>query len=87
MNLKDVGKRVVVIGINRDYDSNFLPFPMIGTLGTIIDGLDEDDEYEILFDNYPCMRLDPAWTTHKNMIIFLNDYGNKSVLVKETTTN
>jgi hypothetical protein len=66
--------RVMVIFSNQEYSSSFDPFPPVGTKGTIVEGLDKYDEYEIVFDDYPPTTLrDPAWSAHKSMIVFIDD--------------
>lgn len=66
--------RVMVIFSNQDYASEFDPFPPIGTKGTVTEGLDEYGDYEVIFDDYPpTTLLDAEWTTHKSMIVFIDD--------------
>lgn len=73
--------RVMVIVSNQDYSSHYDPFPPVGTKGTITEGLDNYDEYEVEFDNYPNTTLnDPDWTVHKSMIVFIGD-GEQSEAV------
>ena len=68
------GMRVMVIVSNQDYASSYDPFPPVGTKGTVTNGVDEWGEYEVVFDDYPNpMLLDPDWTTHKSMIVMIND--------------
>lgn len=66
--------RVVVIHSNQQYASGSVPFPPVGTIGNVIAGLDEDDEYEVLFDDWPTVSpTDPGWFVHKRMIVFINE--------------
>jgi len=65
--------RVMVIYSNQEYMGNRVPFPPVGTLGDVISGPDEDNEFDIMFDHYPCDTLDendlPSWVTHCNMVM------------------
>jgi len=78
--------RVMVIVSDQKYSSSFDPFPPIGTKGTIVEGLDKYNEYEVEFDDYPPTTLiDPAWTVHKSMIVFIDDKKkseNKKLIFK-----
>lgn len=76
-----VGKRVVVIHDNHDYDCDDIPFPPIGTLGTVVSPLDEWDEYDVRFDNHPFpFGDDNSWVTHKSMIVFIDEDFNREFL-------
>lgn len=76
----DAGRRVVVINQGVGYDSGTKPFPPIGTVGTVLTELDIFQEYDVLFDNYPCPTdAEPSWVTHKSMIVFL-DGGERGEL-------
>lgn len=68
-------KRVMVIHSNHDYDANEHSFPPIGAIGTTISEIDEYEEYDVLFDNYPCPNSLPdiSWVTHRSMIVFIDD--------------
>tara|TARA_R110000744_G_scaffold170264_4_gene288432 strand:- start:1581 stop:1835 length:255 start_codon:yes stop_codon:yes gene_type:complete len=73
--------RVMVIVSDQNYSSHYDPFPPVGTKGTVTEGLDCYGEYEVKFDNYPSTTLnDPYWTTHKSMIVFIDDYENTQKL-------
>ncbi len=64
--------RVMVIVSDQRYSSTDTAFPPVGTKGTVISGLDEDGEYEVLFDHWPAVSpVDPGWFVHKSMIVFL----------------
>jgi hypothetical protein len=66
--------RVMVIVSDQRYECGGKPFPPVGTIGTVVGGLDQDGEYDVMFDNYPSpLPLDPAWFTHKSMIVFIDD--------------
>lgn len=68
-----MNRRVVVVGQSKEYGTRFLPFPPIGTLGTTISGMDEDGDYDVMFDDHPCPSNNPdeSWVTHKSLIIFI----------------
>lgn len=66
-------QRVVIICSNQDYSSDVTPFPPIGTLGTIVSGLDSYNEYDVIFDGFPCYVQDISWVTHESMIAFINE--------------
>lgn len=67
----------MVIVSNQDYASSYDPFPPVGTKGTITEGLDKYDEYEVVFDSYPRTTLYDDWTVHKSMIVFIDDETEK----------
>ena len=73
-------KRCVVVAQNSEYDSNELPFPPIGSKGTIVQDVDEFGEYEIEFDDYPpCAPLSREWSAHHTMVVVIPDENsNKS---------
>lgn len=70
-----MNRRCVVIKDNKEYGTEFLPFPPVGTLGTTISELDDYGDFDVMFDNYPCPNNNPdeSWVTHWNMIAFLSD--------------
>lgn len=67
--------RVMVIFVNSDYDNEEVPFPPIGTKGTVISPLDEFNEFDVMFDDYPCPANipDESWVTHRLMVVFIDD--------------
>ncbi len=70
--------RVMVIVSDQRYSSSFDPFPPVGTKGTVAEGPDEFNEYEVLFDDWPPASLiDPEWTVHKSMIVFIDGDAEK----------
>jgi hypothetical protein len=71
----------MVIVSDQNYSSHYDPFPPVGTKGTITEGLDKYDEYEVEFDNYPSTTLnDPDWTVHKSMIVFIDNDEQSEIL-------
>lgn len=49
------------------------PFPPIGTTGTVIADIDEDGDYEVIFDDWPPVSaVDPGWFAHKSMLVFID---------------
>ncbi|GIC77661.1 hypothetical protein [Moritella sp. F3] len=69
-----MSNRVVVIFQNPEYGTEDLPFPPVGTKGTVIGSLDKYGDYEVMFDDYPCpVGLEESWETHKSMIVFIED--------------
>jgi len=77
--------RVMVIVSDQRYESDFDPFPPVGTKGTVIGDIDSDGDYEVEFDNWPpTTLLDPLWFAHKSMIVFIdNDKCKQEKLNKE----
>lgn len=72
--MKDIGRRVLVIVSDQRYASGAIPFPSVGTTGTVIQEMDEDGEYEVLFDDWaPVSVVDPGWFVHKSLIVFIDD--------------
>lgn len=69
-------RRVIVIFSDGGYSAGEnQPFPPIGTTGTTISNLDEYNEYDIMFDGFPCPTdlPDSSWVTHKRMIVFIDE--------------
>lgn len=65
-----IGKRVVVIWSNSDYDSS-VPFPSVGSVGTITSEMDRDGDFDVEFDDQPCpVGPDTSWCTNRLMVIF-----------------
>ena len=71
--------RVMIIHSNQKYASNDLPFPPVGVKGDIVSDIDEDGEYDVEFDGFPCSTTpaDPSWVTHKSMVVFIGDHKVK----------
>jgi hypothetical protein len=65
----------MVVNSNREYDSApGYPFPPVGATGEIISGLDNYNEYDVMFDEYPCpVQTETGWVTHKSMIVFIDE--------------
>lgn len=88
-----MSNRVAVIFSNREYDSNGMPFPPIGTLGTVVTPLDEYGDYDVVFDDYPCPVPSPpplpsdSWVVHKNMIVFVDTDLSMVQAIKEVEIN
>lgn len=61
--------------------------PPIGAIGTIVLGLDEYGEYDVLFDDYPCQVFlpDTSWIVHKSWIVPI-DLGLKDAEAIKTRT-
>lgn len=79
VRVEQIVMRVILIVSDQRYSSH-LPFPPVGTTGTVIAGLDEDGEYEVLFDDWPIVSpVDPGWFVHKSMIVFLDDDAQTSI--------
>ena len=78
-----MNKKVMVIYSNREYDSENVPFPPIGTIGYIVSDLDEYHEYDVIFDKYPCPVQDISWVTHQNMIVFIDHFYEKEIFFDE----
>jgi len=73
-----IGRRVVVIYSNQEYScSAECPFPPIGAIGTIISELDKDNEFDVVFDEYPWPGEDESWTVHRLMVVLLSEETNK----------
>ena len=74
-----MNKRVLVVGGSKYYGTRFIPFPPIGTLGTTISHMDEEGDYDVMFDNYPCPNNlpDESWITHKSFIVFIEKEDSK----------
>ena len=70
-----MGRRVMVIYDNQEYGTKVKPFPPVGTLGTVISEMDEEFEFDVMFDNYPCSTTlpDESWVTHRLMVVFIDD--------------
>ena len=48
-------RKVMVIFSDEEYNAGEnQPFPPIGTTGTIISNLDKYNEYDVMFDGFPC---------------------------------
>ena len=79
-----MNKRCVVIAQNPEYDSGDTPFPTIGAEGTIVQDLDEFEEYEILFDDYPvCTPLSPEWSAHYTLVVIISDDDQTKTAINE----
>ena len=73
--------KVIVIYSNQSYAGSNTPFPPVGAIGTIISEIDGEGDYEVVFDEYPCDTPDdPAWFTHKSMIVFAPDPPQKDII-------
>jgi len=73
--------KVIVIHSNQSYSGEHVPFPPVGAIGTIISEIDSDGDYEVIFDGYACDTPgDPAWFTHKSMIVFAPDPTQKDTI-------
>ena len=71
-----IGKRVAVVWSNPDYDST-IPFPSVGSVGTIVSGIDHDGDFDVEFDNQPCpVGPDTSWCTNKLMVVFWEETHN-----------
>jgi hypothetical protein len=69
----------VVIHSNQEYRSDDVPFPPVGTTGTVLSGPDRDGDYEVLFDDYPIVSpVDPGWFAHKTMLAFFDGGGMRA---------
>lgn len=68
------GRRVQVIYDKQEYGTIVKPFPPVGTKGTVISDLDDECEFDVLFDDYPCPTdpRDPSWVTHRMMVVFID---------------
>ena len=67
-----MNQRVMVIHSRSDYACDDTPFPPVGVIGELVSGIDEYDEYDVMFDGYPHPSADPSWITHKSMIVFID---------------
>lgn len=67
--------RVMVVHSRADYSSDDTPFPPVGAYGTVISELDEYNEFDVVFDKYPCPIIipDDSWVTHRTMVVFIED--------------
>lgn len=64
-----VGKRVIVVWSNSDYDSS-IPFPSVGSMGTIVSEIDHDGDFDVEFDDQPCpVGPETSWCTHRSMVV------------------
>jgi hypothetical protein len=64
----------MVIVSDQRYASDSVPFPPVGTKGTVIKDIDSDGEYDVMFDDWPIVSpVDPGWFVHKTMIVFIDD--------------
>lgn len=64
--------RVIVIWSNQEYGSDYILFPPIGAVGTVVEQEDRYGELEVVFDLYPFpLPSCDSWTVHKSMIVFL----------------
>lgn len=79
--------KVIVIDSNPSYGTGFSHFPPVGAVGQVVSELDECNEFDVLFDGYPCLPLDPTWITHRNMVVILPDETVSKRQVAETCTN
>ena len=71
--------RVMVIHSNQEYSGTDIDFPPIGATGDIVEGLDDYNDYEVVFDGYPGPTpRDEAWTVHESMIVFIDNKKEKS---------
>lgn len=74
-----IGSKVMVIFSNPRYSAGSeMPFPPVGAVGEIVSNIDDFDEYDVLFYDYPCNTIDPSWITHKNMIVFIGGSTGKA---------
>lgn len=65
-----IGKRVAVVWSNSDYDS-IIPFPSVGSVGTIVSEIDRDGDFDVEFDNQPCpVGPGTSWCTNRLMVVF-----------------
>ena len=66
--------KVMVIHSRTDYNSDGWPFPPVGAIGETVSGIDEHNEYDVMFEGYPCPVInDPSWITHRSMIVELDE--------------
>jgi hypothetical protein len=73
-----IGAKVMVMFSLLRYAGSGVLFPPVGAVGEIVSNIDEFDEYDVLFYEYPCNTIDPSWITHKSMIVFIGDNASKS---------
>lgn len=76
-----MNKRVMVIGQNEEYGAQNVLFPPIGAVGTTISFMDDEGDYDVMFDEYPCPTYlpDASWVTHRSLIVFLGTAENTTV--------
>lgn len=78
----NVGQRVMLIGQMMEVDC--IP-PPIGAVGEITEPLDEDGDYFVLFEEYPCPWGEPDWFVPPCFLIPLDD-GEPVVPVADMLT-
>lgn len=66
--------RVIVIWSNQNYGCEYVLFPPIGAVGTVVEKEDRFNELEVIFDEYPFpLPSCKSWTVHKSMIAFIGN--------------
>ena len=77
--------RAVVVFSNQEYactrqyawedeETLLAPYPPVGAVGNVVSDLDDDNEIDVDFPDYPCPAgPDTSWVTHISMVAFFND--------------